>query len=130
MKLIQPSELLLSNFLEGLAIASIKPKTIMLQTGAKNYGLHLGTPSIPQRESDPRITLEPNFYYDQEDYLWDYCKKHGMDWNICMPSFILGAVREAAMNQVYPIGVYCAVQAHLKKPLEFPSDLRGFMTIQ
>jgi hypothetical protein len=36
-------EALLSNFLDGLKIASIKPKRIMLQTGAKNYGLHLGT---------------------------------------------------------------------------------------
>src|ERR1700722_5540584 len=36
-------EAVLSNFLDGLKIVSIKPKRIMLQTGAKNYGLHLGT---------------------------------------------------------------------------------------
>lgn len=84
----------------------------------------------PQREVDPRVTLEPNFYYDQEDCLWDYCKKEGIEWNICMPSFILGAVREAAMNVVYPIGVFAAVHAHMKKPLVYPGDLNGFMTIQ
>jgi hypothetical protein len=30
--------LVLSNFLESLSLASIKPRRIMLQTGAKNYG--------------------------------------------------------------------------------------------
>ena len=29
---------LLSNFLDALPLASITPKRIMLQTGAKNYG--------------------------------------------------------------------------------------------
>ena len=29
---------LLRNFLDALPLASIKPKRIMLQTGAKNYG--------------------------------------------------------------------------------------------
>ncbi|TKA34508.1 hypothetical protein B0A49_13203 [Cryomyces minteri] len=66
---------LLSIFLEALPIASIKPKPIMLQTGAKNYGLHLGPTTVPQEESDPRVLLEPNFYYPQEDYLWSYCKQ-------------------------------------------------------
>lgn len=30
--------LLLSNFLDAIKLTSIKPKRIMLQTGAKNYG--------------------------------------------------------------------------------------------
>lgn len=31
--------------------------------GAKNYGVHLGPSKVPQEESDPRVELEPNFYY-------------------------------------------------------------------
>lgn len=84
--------LLLSNFLEAMKIASIQPKRLMLQTGAKNYGGHLGPTKTPQEESDPRVEIEPNFYYPQEDLVWKYCKDTGCGWNVCMPGPILGAV--------------------------------------
>jgi hypothetical protein len=98
----------------------------MLQTGAKNYGVHLGPTATPQEETAPRVTLEPNFYYPQEDFLWAFCKKQGIDWNICMPSGILGAVPDAAMNMVFPLGVYASVQKHLGEKLEFPADLQAW----
>ena len=47
--------LLVRNFLEALKFASIKPQRFMLQTGAKNYGVHLGPTKLPQEETDPRI---------------------------------------------------------------------------
>jgi nucleoside-diphosphate-sugar epimerase len=117
---------LLSNFLQALSHAEIKPQRIMLQTGAKNYGLHLGQTATPQQETDPRVTLEPNFYYAQEDCLWDYCKKNDVGWNICMPSFILGAVPDAAMNVCFPLAVYAAVTKHLGGKLEYPADLAAW----
>lgn len=57
------NSLLLRNFVEALTLAEVKPKRFMLQTGAKNYGVHLGPTKVPQEESDPRVELEPNFYY-------------------------------------------------------------------
>ena len=117
---------LLKNFCEALPLADIKPKRIMLQTGAKNYGIHLGPAANPQEETAPRVTLEPNFYYPQEDYLWDFCKKHSIGWNVCMPSGILGAVPDAAMNLVFPLGVYASVQKHLGEKLEYPCDLNSW----
>jgi hypothetical protein len=98
----------------------------MLQTGAKNYGIHLGPAATPQEETAPRVTLEPNFYYPQEDYLWDFCAKQNIDWNVCMPSGILGAVPDAAMNLVFPLGVYASVQKHLGEKLAFPCDLSAW----
>lgn len=41
-EMVRVNVLLLSNFLEALKVASITPNTFMLQTGAKNYGGHLG----------------------------------------------------------------------------------------
>lgn len=117
---------LLQNFLLALSFASIYPKRIMLQTGAKNYGVHLGPAATPQEETAPRVTLEPNFYYPQEDLLWSFCKTHSIDWNICMPASILGAVPDAAMNLVFPLGIYASVQKHLGKKLEFPCDLQAW----
>jgi hypothetical protein len=40
-----------------------------------------------------------------------------------MPSFILGAVPDAAMYAAYPLTVYAAVCAHLKEPLQFPGSI-------
>ncbi|PGH32246.1 hypothetical protein GX50_04977 [[Emmonsia] crescens] len=121
---------LLSNFLKALKLASVTPKRFMLQTGAKNYGAHLGTPKSPQVESDPRVTIEPNFYYVQEDLLFQYCKETGAEWNVVRPSFILGAVKDAAMNLVYSLGVFAAVHAHLGKPLVFPGNVASFDVIR
>ena len=57
------NSLLLKNFVGALKVAGVRPKRFMLQTGAKNYGVHLGPTKVPQEESDPRVELEPNFYY-------------------------------------------------------------------
>lgn len=43
-----------------------------------------------------------------------------------MPAGILGAVPSAAMNLVYPLGIYAAVQKHLNAPLSFPCDLAAW----
>jgi hypothetical protein len=120
----------LSNFLEALPLASIKPKRIMLQTGAKNYGLHLGPSTVPQEEDDPRVLLEPNFYYPQENFLWKYCEEHGVNWNVARPSFILGAVPDAAMNVCFPLAVYASVCKHMGAVLEYPGDLNAWESTQ
>lgn len=78
---------LLRNFLGALPLANLKPSRFLLQTGAKNYGIHLGAPLTPQIESDPRVTLEPNFYYPQEDLLFEYCKQNNCGWNVMRPAW-------------------------------------------
>ena len=121
---------LLDNFLGALKLASITPKRFMLQTGAKNYGVHLGPSKLPQEETDPRITFEPNFYYPQEDLLWKYCEETGVGWNVCMPGPILGAVPDAAMNAAFPLAVYATVCKKLQQPLEFPGDILSWQSQQ
>nr|KMM69946.1 aldo-keto reductase family protein [Coccidioides posadasii RMSCC 3488] len=121
---------LLRNFLDALKLSGIIPKRVMLQTGAKNYGVHLGPTINPQHESDPRVTLESNFYYPQEDMLFEYCRQTGAGWNVVRPSSILGAVKDAAMNLVYPLGVFGAVQSYLGKPMVYPGDLNSFQAVQ
>lgn len=113
---------LLSNFLEGLELNKTIPKRVLLQLGAKYYGLHHGPPIVPQEETDPRVLIGPNFYYNQEDYLMAFAKKHQIGWNTTRPSHILGAVPDAAMNLCYPLAVYAIVQKHLGQPLVYPGD--------
>ena len=91
-----------------------------------SLSVHLGPPPTPQEEDDPRVEFEPNFYYPQEDYLWDFAAKQGIGWTVARPSTILGAVPDAAMNFCFPLGVYAAVCKHLGQPLEFPTDLTAW----
>ena len=82
----------------------------------------------PAIESDPRVELEPNFYYPQEDLLFHHCKAHpGTSWNVIRPAWIIGAVNNAQMNVLHPLAVYAAVQARRKLPLKFPGDLSTFL---
>lgn len=113
---------LLANFLGALPLANIKPERILLQTGAKYYGLHLGPTSMPMEENDARHGIEGNFYFPQEDLLAEFCKKNNASWVVTRPCFILGAVESASMNIVWPLAVYAAVQAHMGQPVEFPGN--------
>lgn len=113
---------LLKNFMAGLQQSRLKPKRFLLQTGAKHYGFHIGPATNPSFESDPRIDLEANFYYPQEDALFEYCNATGVTWNVIRPSYIIGAVRDSALNHMVGLSIYASVQAHLNQPLAFPGD--------
>jgi len=114
---------LLSNFLSALTISHITPQRFVLQTGAKHYGLHLGPPLTPEAETDPRFLGAPNFYFPQEDLLWEWAATHKVGWNVTRPGFIVGAVRDAAMNVPYGLALYAAVQKELGRRVEFPGDV-------
>lgn len=113
---------LLDNFLAALRQSSLQPKRFMLQTGSKHYGFYLGPAAVPAFESDPRVTLDNNFYYAQEDAVTRYCQSVGCQWNVARPSWIVGAVPDSQLNHLIGIGIYAAVQAHLGQPLRFPGD--------
>ncbi|KAK5175839.1 uncharacterized protein LTR77_000979 [Saxophila tyrrhenica] len=113
---------LISNFTRGLQLANLTPKRFLLQTGAKHYGFHIGPATCPSFETDPRVLLENNFYYPQEDILSKYCAENGVGWNVVRPSYIIGAVRDNLLNHMVGFAIYASVQAHLKQPLAFPGD--------
>jgi nucleoside-diphosphate-sugar epimerase len=73
-------------------------------------------------ESDPRFLREPNFYFAQEDLLWQWAEKEGVEWVVTRPGFIIGAVREASMSIAYGLAIYAAVQKELGGTLAFPGD--------
>ncbi|KAJ5969668.1 hypothetical protein N7501_005916 [Penicillium viridicatum] len=104
--LVVGNKTLLVNFLEGLELNNTVPKRVILQLGAKYYGLHRSPTGCPQVESDPRILSGPKFYYHQDDYLQAFAKKHQIGYNATRPSHIAGAVLDAAMNLLYLLGIY------------------------
>lgn len=86
----------------------------------------MGSAFSPSLESDHRVTLESNFYYAQEDALFEYCKNQGVEWNVVRPSYIIGAVRDSALNHLIGLTIYAAVQARRRQPLAFPGDYTVF----
>ncbi|KAK5997672.1 hypothetical protein PT974_00027 [Cladobotryum mycophilum] len=117
---------LFTNFVAALEQTSLRPKRFMLQTGSKHYAFHKGPAPLPAFETDPRVLLHDNFYYEQEDRLASYCQTVGAKWNVARPSYIVGAVRDGTLNHLIGFGVYAAVQAHLKQPISFPGDYRAW----
>ena len=102
----------------------------MLQTGAKNYAVHNGLVKQPMEESEPRPTVEPNFYFAQEDALAAWCATQpSTRYTIAMPSIIIGAVPNAANNLFYPITVYCHLCRYLGEPLVFPAGFDSWTTL-
>ncbi|USW53394.1 Putative NAD(P)-binding domain superfamily [Septoria linicola] len=120
--LAETNTALLANFIKGMKLANFKPRRFVLQTGAKTYGFHIGPANTPSFETDPRVEIESNFYYPQEDVLFRYAREESVGWNVFRPSYIIGAVRNNQLNYLVGFIVYAAVTAHLKQALTFPGD--------
>ncbi|KAG9943219.1 hypothetical protein KCU85_g8802, partial [Aureobasidium melanogenum] len=124
-ELVEANVPIFENFLEALKNAELQPKRILLQTGGKNYGGHIGRARLPFIESDPQPrNLSKNFYYPQEDMLKKYCQEHpATGWNVIRPFGIIGATSKTGMNTFLPFAIMAAVQAEKKEPLFFGGDI-------
>ncbi|KAH7141678.1 hypothetical protein EDB81DRAFT_898904 [Dactylonectria macrodidyma] len=119
---------LFNNFVTGLELAGIEPKRILLQTGGKNYGMHVGRVRTPLVESDPPPRhLQTNFYYAQQDRLMKFCKDHPRTkWNMIYPFGIIGTAARAQINAFYCFAAHAAIQARKGEPLRFGGDFESW----
>lgn len=101
---------------------------ICLQTGVKHYvgpfesfGKPLFQPhDTPFTEDLPRLNT-PNFYYTQEDILFEEVKKkEGWTWSVHRPQVIFGFSPYSLMNIIGTLCVYAAICKHQNIPLIFP----------
>ena len=119
---------MLQNFLDGLdkTGASKSLKRIILVTGAKQYGVHLGEPKNPMVESDPWLRdskWPPNFYYHQQDILLEYCKKNpDVSWVVTYPNDVIGYVKGNFMNLGTSVALYAAVSKEMGEDLVWPGS--------
>ncbi|MET0167421.1 MAG: SDR family oxidoreductase [Vicinamibacterales bacterium] len=122
---VEPNRAMLVNVVNAVAGSSPTLHKVVLVTGSKFYGIHLGASKTPAKETDPR-QLPPNFYYDQEDFL--RATQKGTSWSWCnlIPPFVTGFAIGNPMNLVMAIGAYCALTKELGLPLRFPGTLRAF----
>jgi nucleoside-diphosphate-sugar epimerase len=81
---------MLRNLVEPL-LSRGQLRHISLLQGTKAYGAHLHAVPIPAQESQPRDPHE-NFYWLQEDYLRDRCRRSGVSITVLRPQIVFGNV--------------------------------------
>src|SRR5262249_19507782 len=84
------------------------------------YGVHVRAMKLPAREGRSEMREQPNFYWNQEDYLREKQRGKGWHFTIFRPVLIVGYSQGSAMNVVPAIGVYAAMLREAGKPLPYP----------
>ena len=121
-----PNRAMLVNAVSAIARAAPHLQRVVLVTGTKYYGVHLGPLKTPMRETDPRH-MPPNYYFDQIDWLTDFQRGKAWDWVELRPQTLCGFAPGSPMSIVPAIAVYAAISKELGLPLRFPG--KGYDTI-
>jgi nucleoside-diphosphate-sugar epimerase len=103
-------------------------KHVSLVTGLKHYlgpfdaYATAGTlPETPLREEQPRLDL-PNFYYAQEDEVYEAAARDGFTWNIHRPHTLIGKTIGNAMNMGTTLAVYASICKQEGAPFIWPGS--------
>ncbi|MPW19231.1 NAD(P)H-binding protein [Paraburkholderia sp. CNPSo 3157] len=98
-----------------------------LVTGLKHY---LGpfeayaqgsVPLTPFREEQGRQPVD-NFYYEQEDRLFEAARRYGFNWSVHRPHTIIGFALGNAMNMGTTLAVYATLCKETGQPFVFPGS--------
>jgi nucleoside-diphosphate-sugar epimerase len=112
-------------------LAALEPagsvRHVALMTGLKHYlgpfeayaqGVMADTPF---HEDEPRLDA-PNFYYAQEDELFDAARRQGFGWSVHRSHTVFGFAVGNAMNMVLTLSAYAAICRELGRPFVFPGS--------
>ena len=119
---------MLVNSVSAIAKASRALQRVVLVTGTKYYGTHLGPLKTPMRETDPRH-MPPDFYFDQIDWLTAFQRGKKWSWTELRPQTLCGFAPGTAMSILPAIAVYAAISRELGLPLRFPGKPGAYDTI-
>lgn len=115
------------------ALAGQPPRYVALVTGLKHYlgpfeAYAKAKPVTPFREEQARLPYE-NFYYEQEDVLFDGAKRLGFAWTVHRPHTLIGYAVGNAMNMAATLGAYAAICKETGKPFVFPGSPEQFAAV-
>jgi nucleoside-diphosphate-sugar epimerase len=121
---IRVNAAMVRNLLDALRPAATV-RHVALTTGLKHY---LGPfesygkgklPQTPFREEQGRLDVE-NFYYAQEDQVFEAAARDGFTWSIHRPHTLIGKAVGAAMNMGTTLAVYATICKITGRPFRFP----------
>lgn len=117
---IETNKHMLENLFEPLERAAPGLRHVSLLQGTKAYGAHVRALAVPAREDRSEMREQPNFYWEQEDYIRKKQGGKAWNWTIFRPQIIFGFSLGAAMNLIPAIGVYGALLKEEGRPLAYP----------
>ena len=115
---------MLRNLFEPLVATARGLQHVALVHGAKAYGCHLPQVEVPvpMRESLPRPP-HPNFYFEQEDYLWSRQRGQSWAWTIWRPVGVAGVAIGSPMNSFLMLPLYAALRREAGLDLPMPAGV-------
>ncbi|KAF4547705.1 Hypothetical protein D9617_37g012310 [Elsinoe fawcettii] len=116
---------LFENFLNAIDnVANSSLRRVVLQTGGKHYGIHLGPTEAPIHEGMGRYKDHgENFYYPQEDALFALSEKRSWDWNVIRPNAIIGFTPGInGMSQALTLALYILINKERGETPRFPGN--------
>jgi nucleoside-diphosphate-sugar epimerase len=117
---------LVRNLLQAVAPGQ-SVQHVALVTGLKHY---LGPfeaygkgalPATPLREEQGRLDVD-NFYYAQEDEVFDAAARNGFSWSVHRPHTIIGFALGNAMNIGSTLAAYASLCREYQSPFLFPGS--------
>ena len=123
---------MLRNLLDATA-AEQSVRHVALVTGLKHYlgpfeAYAKAQPDTPFSEEQPRLPYE-NFYYVQEDILFEAAERDGFTWTVHRPHTLIGWALGNAMNMGVTLAVYAAVCRETQRPFRFPGSLEQWEAV-
>ncbi len=115
---------MLKNLLDALSGRSLTH--VALVTGGKNYfgsfsdsgKYSVVTPYREEQKRQPGL----NFYYTQEDILFEQAKAKGFSWSVHRPDTVIGYTVGNLMNMGTTLAVYAAICRETGLPFSFPGS--------
>jgi nucleoside-diphosphate-sugar epimerase len=116
---------MLRNLLDAVA-PERSVKHVALVTGLKHYlgpfeAYAKAQPDTPFSEEQPRLPYE-NFYYVQEDVLFEAAARDRFTWSVHRPHTLIGWALGNAMNMGVTLAVYAAICRETGRPFHFPGS--------
>ena len=125
---VAPNLAMLVNSVTAIDRASTSLERVVLVTGNKYYGAHLGPFKTPAREDDPRH-MPPDFYFDQIDWLTAFQRGKRWGWTEVRPHTLCGFSPGTSMSILAVIAVYASISKAFGLPLRFPGKPGAFRSV-
>jgi nucleoside-diphosphate-sugar epimerase len=124
---IAPNGALVRNLLGALK-PSDSLRHVALVTGLKHYLGPFGDYAkaqveSPLREEIPRLPA-PNFFYAQEDELFEAARRRGFTWSVHRSHTTIGYSLGTSMNMGVTLAAYATICRETDRPFVFPGSLQ------
>lgn len=129
---VRVNRAMLENLFAGLPAAA-PVGYCALVTGLKHYlgpfeSYATSRPYSPFLESQPRLPVD-NFYYAQEDVVFDQAARRGFRWTVHRPHSMIGFALGNAMNMAVTLAVYASICRETGRPFVYPGSAAQYAAV-